>query len=536
MGQAVMPYQLLDDGQDQPQQGYRLLDEQTQPTKIGADAFPDFLKAEIQNASPFIRNLAGAGTALSNVWEGAKQLVGQGNEQNIANNKILSSEAPVGSFIGNAALTAIPFGMVGNSVRGAAAVGAGIGALEPVSGDQGFANVAKGKLINAGIGAATGAAGQVIANKSGDWIAKKVKDFELLKSQRAPIDKTLSDALDAGLKVPPSSVNPSFKNTTLEGIGGKIATAQEFSNLNAPLIDNMARQAVGLAPDEALTSTAMQQVRNQAYKTGYEPVAQLGQIPTDKIYADALDALVSKHQGAAKSFPGAFKGDIQDSIGALKTASFDAGDALKASQLLRDEANAAFRSGDNGLGFAKKGAAKAIEDQIERTLSASGQNGAQVLQGFREARQVMAKAHTVEDAIVEGGGSINPRKLAQRVQAGKPMTGELATIGNFANNFPRATQPAAQIAGPGVSKLNSAMALMGGGGGAVIGGPVGAVAGAAAPFIVPPLVRKLLLSGRTQNQLAQSLYQLGLPTRTVNALLQYAPVGGTVAGLNAFGQ
>lgn len=499
--------------------------------KTGKDAMPDFLREEMNNASPFIRNLAGAGTALSDLWEGAKQLVGKGNAEQIGYNKVMGDEAPVGKFVGNAALTAIPFGLAGNTVRSAAMVGAGVGALEPISGDQGFENVARGKLINAGLGAVTAGAGQKVANVAGDYVAGKLADLAAKKAQNAPLTKTLQDALDAGLVVPPSSVNPSAWNTMREGVAGKIATAQTASNRNAPVMDNLARKAIGLAPDEPLTSEATQLIRKQAYQTGYAPIEQLGTIPTDATYTKALDALMSKHQGASRSFPGAFADDVTKAIEPLKQAAFDAGDALKATQVLRDEAGAAFRAGDNALGHAKKGAAKAIEDQIERSLPANSP----ALQNFRDARKLMAKSHTVEDAIVEGGGTIDPRKLATRFQAGKPLEGELRTIGAFAKNFPKATQPTSQVAGPGVSKLNSAMATGAGIAGFAAGGPVG-IGASVLPFVVPPAVRSVLLSGSSQrNQLAQ-LYKLGVPTRTANALLQYAPVGGTVAGLNAFAQ
>ena len=49
------------------------------PLKIGKDSFGDSLRGELKNASWFERNLAGAGTALSNLYEGAKQFAGQGN-------------------------------------------------------------------------------------------------------------------------------------------------------------------------------------------------------------------------------------------------------------------------------------------------------------------------------------------------------------------------------------------------------------------------------------------------------------------------
>lgn len=504
------------------------------PAKIGADAFPDFLKQELANADWGTRNLAGFGTALSNLWEGTKQFVGKGDAQQIQANKIISDSAPLGALAGNAALTAIPFGLAGNTVSAAAKVGTALGALNPVEGDQSAANIVRGKLLGAGVGGATAAAGQVIANKAGDWLSGKLADLAAAKAKNAPIQDTLGNAIDAGLVVPPSSVDPTMFNRFRESVGGKIATAQEASNRNAGTIENLVRQEVGLAPNDPLTSAAMQQVRNQAYKTGYEPVTQIGAVPTDSGYGSALDKIVAKFQGASKDFPGAFKNDVAQQIDALRVPQFDSANGLRASQLLREEASASFRQGDSGLGNAQKSAAKAIEDQIERALSSSGQDGAQLLDQFRNARQLMAKAHDVEDAIVEGGGTIDPRVLARKFQNQEPLSGALQTIGAFANNFPKAVQPLKQVAGPGISKLDLAMATMGGGAGATMG-PLGAAAGAAVPYVAPKLARAMALSSGSQNAL-RDIYKLGLAPRVTNSLLQYAPVGLTVLGTNALSQ
>jgi hypothetical protein len=80
-------------------------------------------------------------------------------------------------------------------------------------------------------------------------------------------------------------------------------------------------------------------------------------------------------------------------------------------------------------------ASDAIEGQIERHLAAQGKNGADALQKFRDARTLMAKSHSVEQALVEGGGQVNAKVLGAALQRGKPLSGELKTIGAFANNF-----------------------------------------------------------------------------------------------------
>ena len=660
-------------------------DQPTAPQEFSGNSWKGFLKSELENADAGTRNIAGFGTALSNLYEGTKQLFGGGDKQQIEANKIIEEAAPVGSVLGNAAMTAIPFGLVGNSVKGAAAVGAGVNALQPAD-----SLMERGK--NAAIGGLVAGAGQKVANMSGEWLANKMQSLAAARAQKAPLQQTLQEGIDAGLVVPPSSVNPTKWNVLKEGVAGKIATAQEASNRNAAQFDNLARQAVGLSPDAPLTAESMKQLRASAYQAGYEPVANFGPIKTDEAYKKALDGIVSKYVGPAKDFPGVASSGVTDFVngtkatkpagsfvddignivpadlapkapktrslldeikkngglsvsevgdvgigginkdypgllrakggnsgddlvellqskgwisaqdvsfadanltggaqelardmirtalkreaithpadaaavadyqglmrdftqfgarkatvadmpmtGGLRVDQFDSANGIKMAQILRDEASAAFRSGDKALGKAKREAAKAIEDQIERAIASEGGAGAEaadLLNGFREARKLMAKTHTVEDAIIEGGGSVNPKKFAQMLQAGKPLSGELATIGRFANNFPKASQPAAQVAGPAVSKLNSVMAAGAAGAGALATGPLGLLAGAA-PFIVPPALRAQMLSKGSQNALARQMFELGITPRVSNALLQYAPVGGTVAALESLAQ
>lgn len=506
----------------------------SEPLKIGAEGFGDALRGELKGAGWAARNLAGAGTAVTDLYQGAKQFFGAGDRQQIEAQKIIAQEAPVGALAGNIALTAVPLAKAGYGFKAAAGTGAAIGALAPVPGDQSAGNVALEKAKGAAVGAAGGLAGQAAANKISQYVAGQAAKQASLQSKNAPIDKTLQDALDAGLVVSPSSVNPSLANITAETMAGKIATAQEASNRNGPIFDALARKATGLAPDAPLTSDAMQQVRRQAYQAGYEPVASIGTVQTDQAFQNSINAIANKYAGVARSFPGAVPDDVARMASTFKVGAFDAGDALQASQFLRDKAKDAFRAGDTGIAKASKDIAKAIEDQIERNLSQNiggaqtlhavtmpnGQvvhlSGQDMLKNFRDARTLMAKAHTVEDAIVEGGGSINAKKLGQRAQQGKPLSDELAVVGNFANNFPRAAQPAAQIAGPGVSKLGYYAAT---GTGAVLGsslGPAGAAVGAAGMLAAPYAVRAGLLSGPMQRSLIRD-YGPSATTRAVSA-------------------
>lgn len=496
------------------------------PLKIGKEGFSDSLRETLKETDWGTRNIAGAGTALSDAWQGIKQLVGKGDQQAIENNKIIQEEAPIGSIAGNIALTAVPFAKVGTGVKAAGAVGAGVGALQPVAGEQSLENIAKGKLLNSAIGTATGIAGQSVANKAGNWISGKVADLALRNKQNAPINQSLRESVEAGYQVPPSLMpDSSTTSRLLEGLSGKYKTNQLAGIRNQEVTDNLARKSVGLAPDAPLTSETLQQVRKQAYQTGYAPIEGLGQIKTDSTFAKSLDSLVSSRKAASNSFPNAVKDEITPVVESLKVDQFDAGDAMKMTQLLRDEANAAYRSGDNALGAAKKGAAKAIEDQIERHLSAQGQNGTELLKGFRDARTLMAKAHTLEDAVREGGGKVDAKKLGSRLQSGKPLTDEQKIIGQFANNF----GDVAAIPKSGNANPLTALDFMQGGGVAALGGGPLALALPAARIGA----RYGLLSKPAQGLLSTPKTAISPSSRVAGGLLKYSPSTLTALGLAA---
>lgn len=420
------------------------------PLKVGAAGLDDALRDTLKNTNWGTRNIASAGTALSNLWERGKQAIGQGDEQAIQNNRTIAQEAPIGAIAGNVTLLAPTAFIPGaNTYIGAATIGAVTGALQPTIGDE-------STLKNIAVGGVAGMGGKAVGDLAALGLGKvfdKVKIAQQLKqAQNAPKDQTLKEALDAGYVVPPSMRQGGLTARILEGISGKVKTNQLAGIKNQDVTDNLARQAVGMAEDAPLTSEAMQQIRKQAYQQGYEPIANLGQVAADQDYAKALDFISKKYTGAAGSFKDAIPDEVGKLVESFRVPGFDAGDALQASQALRDQATAAFRAGNTGTAKAAKDIAKALEDQIERSLSGgsgatlvnpvAGPNGqtiymtgADMLKGFRDARKLMAKAHTIEDAIVEGGGKVNAAKIASRLQSGKPLSGELETIGKFANNF-----------------------------------------------------------------------------------------------------
>lgn len=354
-------------------------------------------------------------------------------------------------------------------------------------------------------------AGGLLAKGLGGLATKQYdasKSAVLMASQQNAVrDATLKAAQDSGLSVPPSTVNPSLPNRVLESIGGKAATQQQNAVGNAGRVDSMIRDQLGMAPNAPITTGAMQQIRNQAFNNGYAPLKQAGQFPVSKDYQAALDAITARNSNAAQSFPGAATPDIQAVVDSFRPPNgvFDAGHAVDATRALRTQAGDLYLQGNGAMAKAKTDISKAIEDELERQLGASGQNGAQLLQNFKSARQTIAQAHTVEDAIREGSGSVEASSFGKAAQRGDPLSGNLKTIGEFANVFPKANQKVSQIGSSGVSNVDAgASALLGLAGGAA-GGLWGATAGAL-PFVARPAARSLMLSQAYQALMAKPKY------------------------------
>lgn len=444
-----------------------------EPIKIGKAGFSDALQSVIGETGAVGRNLAAAGTAASNLWEGAKQLVGNGDDQNIQANRQLASAAPVGAFLGNAALVG-PTAMIpgANTLAGAGLVGATQGLLQPTQGDE-------SRLTNTAIGGALGAAGQYGGNKLGEFLTSRLaaKEAEAAAnaSKNSVRDATLNSAKNVGYVVPPSTTNPSWINKRLESIAGKAAIGQEAASRNQQVTDSLIRKALGMADDAPITESSLKQIRDIAAQP-YRDIAALS--PEAK---DALDL--------------------------LKQARFDSNAQFK---FYNRSADPSALAKAKTLQSEAQGWEKFIQNE------AAAKSGDPLVESLKQARQKIAKTYTVDKALNTSTGEVDARILGRMIDRGEPLTSELATAARFADAFPQYAREGARIPTPGVSKSEAILASLLAGGGAVAAGPVGAIAGAL-PFASTP-VRSMLLSRPYQALMAAPKYGPGLATKALGNL------------------
>jgi hypothetical protein len=368
-----------------------------------------------------------------------------------------------------------------NPIAQGAGLGAVSGLLTPTNtgetGAEMYQNVGQNVAIGTALGGAIPAVGQLPSMLRG-------------KAPSPQLTQSIQQARDLGYVIPPSQANPSMLNRFMEGVAGKISTAQNASARNQEITNRLAAKSLGLAEDTIITPQVLTDLRSTA-GDAYKNLGMSGQVIADKSYTNALDDIAKPFITAAQGFPDAPPSPVLNLVQSLKSPSFDASAAVEKVRQLRTAADDAFRSGNTDIGQASKKAAAAIENALEGHLSKTGQSD--LLTKFRDARQLIAKTYSIEKAANTTTGTIDAKKLAAQLQRGKPLSGELKSIAQFSQAFPKASQATEAMGSlPQLSPLDYAAGLIGG----VSTGGLGAGA-----ILARPALRAAALSSPVQNRL-----------------------------------
>jgi hypothetical protein len=271
--------------------------------------------------------------------------------------------------------------------------------------------------------------------------------------------QTLANSKEAGYVVPPSTTNPSGFNTFLESFGGKIATAQDAALRNQNVTNELAKKSLGLTGEAPLAQETFGAVRREAGKA-YEALRQVPSVAIDDATAQSLDTVSAKFTGSKLKEALGGGNDIPKIIQAIKAEPLTGDTAVDAIALLRNKADEAYRAGSKEIGKGYKSIANTIENLMEKNLSG------EALTAFRDARQLIAKTHSVEGAFNASTGNVVATKLAAQLAKGKPLSGDLRTAAQFGQAFPKAAR---EMADSGA--VRNADAILGSGAAVFTGHP-----------------------------------------------------------------
>jgi hypothetical protein len=398
----------------------------------------------------------------------------------------------VGGAIAPASAVTKGFGMIPSFARAnpmvqGAVLGATSGVMTPINtgatGSEMYGDVGQNIAVGTALGGTIPAAGQLSSMLRG-------------KAPSPQMVQSIQQARDLGYVIPPTQANPSMLNRIMEGVAGKISTAQNASAKNQEVTNRLAAKSLGLAEDTVITPQVLTDLRTTA-GNAYTNLGLSGQVITDKSYIKALDDIAKPFIVTAKGFPDVAPSPVLDLVESLKSPSFDSTAAIEMVKQLRTAADDAYRSGKTDIGKASKSAATAIENALEGHLSKTGQTD--LLDKFRDARQLIAKTYSVEKAANVTTGTIDAKKLAAQLQRGKPLSAELKDIAQFSQAFPKASQTVEAMGSlPQLSPLDYAAGLIGG----VSTGGAGAGA-----ILARPALRAAALSSPVQNRLIPNMAQ-----------------------------
>ena len=234
-------------------------------------------------------------------------------------------------------------------------------------------------------------------------------------AQNAPKDSAWREAAKEGYVVPPTKIEKTAVRKGLESLGGKAAISQEAAQRNQIVTNKIARREAGIGENDPITPSTLEAARD-VMAAPYKEVSKLS--PT------AASAWQEARQARANA-KAHWKHYNRSSDPAVmeKARQFDA-------------------------------EAKFYEDLVDQ--EATNLNRPDLLAALRDARQKLAKNYDVERALNVSTGEVDAKVLGRMYEKdkGKRMTGGLATIGKFANQFGLEARRGSTVPSPGVSALN----------------------------------------------------------------------------------
>ena len=324
------------------------------------------------------------------------------------------------------------------------------------------------------LGMVKGAAENVLAERQARVAAERAGQ----SYQIGPRIDAAQEAQRLGINLDPGLSNPTVANRLVEKMVGasNVEKAVAESNIHRPTA--IAKNELGIPENKALSSRTFAEARTAASKP-YETIKNIGNFAADEGTITALNDL---RQSEALIGGEATKGAIDKLVDSAITR---VGEGLNGKDLLdnisnlRKDARTIYKKTDlspeqRAVADTNIGIANALETLIEKNLT----DNPKLLEQFREARTKMAKSYAYENATDLNTGLVDASKLAKLTAKDNALTGDIASLGQIAGNFPEAftVKPRGALE-RGATYL--ARSTIPGSVGFLIGGPAGAITGAA---------------------------------------------------------
>lgn len=388
-----------------------------------------------QNQSIGQNLLAGAGGGLYGLYLGAKQLLGQATPQEIADHKkamagLRSTTAgTIGDIGGQVVAGALPTVLAGPAAAtyaGSAAIGAGLGALQPTDKEGERAN----NMIMGGVG---GVAGQAIGRGIG----------KLLKPIPRAIDNSVGvDAAQRiGMQLTPGQRTGSTGLQQVEAVlsrtPGSAGMFDRIKDLNQVKLNAAAANSIGENADtlgEDVIAKASQRISQQFNELSAKSKVSLGDD-----FANLVGKLQSNNDKLGPFRNPQVDGLIEKStrLAQMKDIPGDVYQVIRSE--LTSAADDAYRSGNSAAGKAMKDIRNALDDAAKKGLSEADQKLWDATRSQYAHLKTLVKGNTIE------AGNVKPNLINNALAKFNPqmyksgqINSPLNDIGLVSQNFKQA--------------------------------------------------------------------------------------------------
>jgi len=251
---------------------------------------------------------------------------------------------------------------------------------------------------------------------------------------RAPMIEAAQEANRLGIALNPAASNPTLSNRLKVQLANNPQLNAQLSKQNELKWSDIGKRELGIDPREQLTGKTYEAARERI-AAPYREVEQIGQLMPD----DAVTARIR----AVRPPDVIGGGDAAAAVAKLideALTDIDKGltskKALDSIKQMRNEAQDIYRGDkltpvERATADAKIGIANALEQLVDMNVK-----DPTLLDRFREARTLLAKSYAYEKATDLATGRVDPVAIAKMVAKDDAMTGDIASIGRIAANFP----------------------------------------------------------------------------------------------------
>lgn len=252
---------------------------------------------------------------------------------------------------------------------------------------------------------------------------------------RGPQIDAAAEAQRLGIALNPVDIEPSRGAKATSMIAG-VRGPEALAEVNRGQVRKVVLNELGLPETTQLNSPeAFKQARSQV-AAPYDEVSRLPTMIADDTVRGALDRLRPDESMIGSDKYAAAVNSIVDDAMAKVEAGMTGDQLLKNVQTLRQRARKVYNNKNADLAAldvadTNLAVANALESMIESNIF-----DPKLLDRFRDARQKMARTYAYEGATDLNTGMVDVKKLARITAKDNTLTGDIASLGQIAGNFP----------------------------------------------------------------------------------------------------